>query len=68
MSYESVKKSRSKKLDKQDESGLSKNHSKSVRYRLRVQQEQEAENEIKEYKDDLTFEEYYEREHEGKSI
>lgn len=61
MSYASVKKLKSKKSDKQDDSGLSKNHSKSVRYRLRVQQEQEAEHEIKEYKDDTIYEEYYER-------
>jgi hypothetical protein len=35
-----------------DESLLSKNHSKSVRFRIRVQEEKEAEDEIKEYKDD----------------
>lgn len=40
---------------------LSKNHSKSIRYRLRVQQESEAENEIKEYRDDSIDEQYYER-------
>lgn len=33
-----------------DDSGLSKNHSKSVKYRLRVQQQKEAEEVIKKYK------------------
>lgn len=42
-----------------DESALSRNHSKSVRFRLRVQQELEANNEIKEYKDEEIDEEYY---------
>lgn len=31
-----------------DEPALSKNHNKSVKYRLRIQQEREAEQEIKE--------------------
>jgi len=34
---------------KEDTSLLSKNHSKSVRFRIRVQEEKEAEQEIKEY-------------------
>lgn len=34
-----------------DESLLSKNHSKSIKFRLRVQQEQEAEHEIREHID-----------------
>lgn len=34
---------------KKDESGFSKNHSKSVRFRIRVQEEKEAEQAIKEY-------------------
>lgn len=59
MSYESVKKSKSKKVERNED--LSKNHSKSIRYRLRVQQEQEAEHEIKEYQDELIDEQYYER-------
>ncbi len=33
-----------------DDSGLSKNHSKSVKYRLRVQQQKEAEETIKQFK------------------
>lgn len=77
MSYESVKKSKSKKVEKngivtmvtpkersrkaERSEDLSKNHSKSIRYRLRVQQESEAENEIKEYRDDSIDEQYYER-------
>lgn len=43
---------RTKKKEAPDDSVLSKNHSKSVRYRLRVQQEREAEQIIKDYKDD----------------
>lgn len=35
-----------------DESLLSKNQSKSVRYRIRVQTEKEADQEIKKFKDD----------------
>lgn len=42
-----------------DDSVFSKNHSKSVKYRLRVQQEHEAEDEIREYKDTDDGEEYY---------
>lgn len=38
------------KIKRSDDSELSKNHSKSVKYRLRVQQEKEAEKLIKEYK------------------
>lgn len=36
---------------KDDNAGLSKNHSKSIRFRLRVQQEQESKKELKEYLD-----------------
>lgn len=35
-----------------DESVFSKNHSKSVRYRIRRQEEKEADYEIKEYEED----------------
>ena len=45
----SEKKPPSNKEEKKDDSGLSKNHSKSVKFRLRVQQQKEAEEEIKEY-------------------
>lgn len=38
------------KIDKKDDSELSKNHSKSVKFRLRVQQEKEAEELIKQFK------------------
>lgn len=38
-----------KKMNKTDDSGLSKNHSKDVKYRIRIQEEHEAEQEIKEY-------------------
>ena len=55
----SEKKFKSKKPEKQDESGLSKNHSKSVKYRLRVQQEHEAKDEIKQFTDTEEFEKYY---------
>jgi hypothetical protein len=41
----------SKKNEKADDSALSKNHSKSVKYRLRVQQEREAIEEIKKFDD-----------------
>ena len=37
------------KIKRSDDSELSKNHSKSVKYRLRVQQEKEAVEEIKEH-------------------
>lgn len=37
---------------REDEAFLSKNHSKSVRFRLRVQEEKEADNEIKEHEQD----------------
>jgi hypothetical protein len=37
------------KNKKEDDSVFSKNHSQSVRYRLRQQQEQEAEEAIREY-------------------
>ena len=43
-------KSLKNKKESMDESGLSKNHSKSIRYRLRVQQNKEADSAIKEYK------------------
>lgn len=46
-----TKKSKSKKKEFTDDSVLSKNHSKSVKYRLRVQQQREAEDDIKEFKD-----------------
>lgn len=36
----------------EDSSGLSRNHSKDVKYRKRVQEEKEAEQEIKEYGED----------------
>ena len=39
------------KEDKKDDSGMSKNHSKSVKFRLRVQEQREAAEEIKEYGD-----------------
>ena len=39
------------KIERKDDSELSKNHSKSVKYRLRKQQEREAEELIKEFKD-----------------
>lgn len=55
----SEKKFKSKKQEKQDESMLSRNHSKSIRYRLRVQQETEAEDEIKQFQDTEEFERYY---------
>jgi hypothetical protein len=38
------------KKNKEDDSGLSKNNGKSVRYRVRKQQEQEADQEIYEFK------------------
>ena len=38
------------KIKRSDDSELSKNHSKSVKFRLRVQQEKEAEELIKEFK------------------
>lgn len=37
---------------KGDDTPLSKNHSKSVRFRIRVQEEKEAKQEIKEYDED----------------
>lgn len=37
---------------KEDDSLLSKNHAKNIKYRLRVQEEQEAEEEIKDYEQD----------------
>lgn len=55
----SDKQLKSKKLEKKDESELSKNHSKSIRYRLRVQEEREAVDEIKEYQDSEEHEQYY---------
>ena len=36
----------------EDSAGLSRNHSKDVKYRKRVQEEKEAEQEIKEYGED----------------
>ena len=41
-----------KSSSKTDDSGLSKNYSKSVKFRLRVQQAKEADKLIKEFKDD----------------
>ena len=38
----------------EDSSGLSRNHSKDVKYRKRVQEEKEAEEEIKDYVEDDT--------------
>lgn len=38
-----------KKKNKEDDSGLSRNHSKSIRYRLRIQQDLEAAKEIEDY-------------------
>lgn len=55
----SGKKFKSKKTEREDDSVLSKNHSKSVKFRLRVQQEEEAEKEIKEYQDTEINENYY---------
>lgn len=40
------------KKNRENDSVFSKNHSKNVRYRLRRQQEQEAEQEVKEYYDE----------------
>ena len=37
---------------KGDDTPLSRNHSKSVRFRIRVQEEKEANQEIKEYDED----------------
>ena len=37
---------------KVDDTPLSRNHSKSVRFRIRVQEEKEAKQEIKEYDED----------------
>lgn len=48
-SASNIPKNKYKKQDMKDESGLSKNNSKSVRFRLRVQTEKEAEDEIKKY-------------------
>ena len=39
---------------KENDSGLSLNHSKDVKYRKRVQEEKEAEEEIKDYVEDDT--------------
>lgn len=65
----SSEKKSNRKHEKSDDSVLSHNHSKSVRFRLRVQQEREAVAEIKEYKDELIGEEYYNRENDaGKPI
>ncbi len=38
--------------EKSDDSGLSKNNSKSVRFRLRIQEEREANDELKEFAKD----------------
>lgn len=38
----------------EDAAGLSRNHSKDVKYRKRVQEEKEAEEEIKDYVEDDT--------------
>ena len=61
----SEKKFKSKKQMLED---LSKNHSKSVKFRIRVQQEYEANKEIKEYEDSEEFEQYYWSEYAGKTI
>lgn len=42
-------KTENKKTDKLEDSDLSKNHHKKVKYRIRKQEEAEAEKEIKEY-------------------
>jgi hypothetical protein len=55
----SEKNYKSKKRVRDDDSPLSKNHSKSVKFRLRVQEEVEAEEEIKEYQDNEDYENYY---------
>ena len=69
MSTESGKKFKSKKREQPDDSVFSHNHSKSVKFRLRVQQEDEAAKEIREYLDTEEFEEYYNKENNaGKSI
>lgn len=49
ISAPSLKKNNKKKREINDDSGLSKNNSKSVKFRLRVQQDKEAEEELKEY-------------------
>lgn len=48
----SIKISKTKVWKRTPDHGLSKNHSKSVQYRLRVQQSKEAIDEIKHYADD----------------
>ena len=52
-------KSTNKKSEKQDDSGLSKNQGKNIKFRLRLQEEQEALKEIQEYEDHEDFEQYY---------
>jgi len=61
----SEKKFKSKKQMLED---LSKNHSKSVKFRIRVQQEYEANKEIKEYTDSEEYEQYYAEKYENKPI
>ena len=39
------------KIKRSDDSELSKNHSKSVKYRLRIQQQKEADKLIKDFKE-----------------
>lgn len=62
MSHDSAKKSKIKH-SKTDDSGLSLNHSKSVKFRLRVQQQKEADMDIKQYQDTEEFEQYYKDAH-----
>jgi hypothetical protein len=50
MKLEASKTLKDKKKNKDD--GLSKNHSKSVRFRLRIQREKEATEEVKEFKNE----------------
>ena len=57
----SSEKKSNRKHEKSDDSVLSHNHSKSVRFRLRVQQEREAVAEIKEYKDTEEYKQYYDK-------
>jgi hypothetical protein len=57
----SSEKKSNRKHEKSDDSVLSHNHSKSVRFRLRAQQEREAVAEIKEYKDTEEYKQYYDK-------
>lgn len=51
-----------------DDNVMSNNHSKSVKFRLRVQQEHEATAAIREYKDEAIDEEYYKEADASKKI